>query len=76
MADGDEQAPHLEDELHESLTITRELLRDLDNVPDGESNSAHAIALLTLAIGKLETLVRGLEQADTHDPDVGGIFPA
>ena len=76
MADGDEQAPHLEDELHESLTITRDLLRDLDNVPDGESNSAHAIALLTLAIGKLETLVRGLEPTDDQAPEVGGIFPA
>jgi hypothetical protein len=76
MADGDEQAPHLEDELHESLTITRDLLRDLDNVPDGESNSAHAIALLTLAIGKLETLARGLEQTEQDHPDVGGIFPA
>jgi len=75
MAEGDEQRPHLEDELHESLTITRDLLRELDNVPDGESNSDHAIALLTLAIGKLETLVRGLEPAHADAPEEGGIFP-
>jgi len=40
-----------------------------------ESNSDHAIALLTLVIGKPETLVRGLEPAHEDAPEEGGIFP-
>jgi putative AlgH/UPF0301 family transcriptional regulator len=66
-------------DLHPHLTITRQLLESAADASGKPDQWIIALGALVLAVGQLETEIRGLKELDDGEPSTGttgGIFPS